>query len=214
MKKRGKYIVIEGHDGTGKTSQRDLLVAYLKTKKIEAIGVHEPGETKIGLELERVIKDRTLDRSALSNLLLFTANRIELWQQVIEPALASGVHVIADRNWISSAAYQGFAEGLGIEAVEKITKQFLPDHYIHPDLTLYLTITKEIRAARLGKRGNSDADTFESKGDAFQQKILDGYQAATPHIKKLVTISADPSKEDVQRQIWQTCQPVLVPALQ
>lgn len=209
MSTRGKYIVIEGTDGTGKTSQRDMLLAECERQSIQAIGVHEPGQTAIGLELEKLIKNRHLERGGLTNLLLFTANRIELWQQVIEPTLARGIHVIADRNWISSAAYQGYAEGLGIDIVQRITKEFLPSEYIHPDLTIFLATSEDIRAQRVGKRGGAEADTFESKGDAFQRKILEGYEAATPHITQLVRVSADPSKEAIHEQIWEASRRVL-----
>jgi dTMP kinase len=205
----GRYIVIEGHDGTGKSLQRDLLVSKLMNEGVSTIGVHEPGETPIGLELEKLIKDRTLGRSALTNLLLFTANRVELWEQVIRPALAAGTHVIADRNWISSAAYQGYAEGLGVEEAIAITQRFLPDEYVHPHLTIFLSVTEENRQQRIGNRGGAEADTFESKGDSFQQKVLDGYQKVAPTITNLVQISADPPPEEVHQNILEHVQPLL-----
>ncbi|HEX4662169.1 MAG TPA: dTMP kinase [Candidatus Saccharimonadales bacterium] len=204
MNERGTYIVLEGHDSTGKTSQRDMLVKRINDQQGEdrAIGVHEPGETAIGLELERIIKDRELGRSAMTNLLLFTANRLELLDQIINPALAEGKIIIADRNWLSSAAYQGYAEGLGIGTVRNITREFCGENYMQPDLTIILHASNETRLQRLGKRGDAHKDTFESRSDEFQQKILKGYDEVTPTIKNLVYISADPTKEEVHEQIW------------
>lgn len=174
----GKYIVIEGPDGTGKTTQAKLLADTLQQKGIESRYVHEPGETAIGVELERVIKDRSLGRSALTDLLLFTANRLELFNQVIDPALKNGEVVIADRNWLSSIAYQGVASGLGEAAVRDITRQFLPERYMYPDFTALFYLPDEQRQQLLGDRGTSGSDYFETQPDTFQDQIVKGYETA------------------------------------
>ncbi len=200
MSERGKYIVIEGHDGTGKSTQRDLLVERFEVEGQPAIGIHEPGETPIGLELEKMIKDKELGRTALTNLLLFTANRIELWKQTIAPALESGTHVVADRNWLSSLAYQGIAEGLGEEIVMQVTERYVGEDYMHPDLTFFMALEEEIRKSRLGGR-KEEADTFEAKGDDFQTKVAKGYQVATER-PGVITISATPEPKTIHEEIW------------
>ena len=171
MANQGKYIVIEGPDGTGKTTQARLLADTLNQKGIVSHCVHEPGETAIGLELEKIIKNRTLSRSALSDLLLFTVNRLELFEQTIAPALARGEVVVADRSWLSSIAYQGVASGLGVSTVVDLTKQFLSARYMYPDFTALLYLSDERRKQLLGNRGTSDADYFETKTDDFQARI-------------------------------------------
>jgi thymidylate kinase len=86
----GKYIVIEGPDGTGKTTQAKLLAETLQKQGYAARYVHEPGETPMGLELEKIIKNRKLARDPQTDLLLFTANRLEVYRQIIRPALDAG----------------------------------------------------------------------------------------------------------------------------
>lgn len=172
------YIVIEGPDGTGKTTQAQLLVKRLALEGKKARYVHEPGETPLGLELEKIIKNRKLARQTETDLLLFTANRVEVFNQVIKPALTSGEIIVADRNWLSSAAYQGMAGDMGITRVQKETTKWLPAEYIYPTFTVLLYLPEDQHQAMLTKRGTSDKDYFESKPDAFLQKIKEGYKKA------------------------------------
>jgi dTMP kinase len=189
MSERGKYIIIEGPDGTGKTTQAQLLTDTFNERGLKSRYVHEPGETPIGLELERLIKDRTLGRDSLTDLLLFTANRVEVWNQVIEPSLENGENIIGDRNWLSSVAFQGVAGGLGIAAVRDLTTRYLPDEYLYPTFTALLHVNDSQKETMLAKRGTSGGDYFETKPDEFLRKIDQGYEeagrlaAATRHRK-------------------------------
>ena len=172
------YIVIEGPDGTGKTTQARLLAKRLLLEGRPARYVHEPGQTLMGLELEKIIKNRSLARQAQTDLLLFTANRIEVFSQVIQPSLRNGEVVVADRNWLSSAAYQGIAGGIGIAEVQKETAKWLPKEYVHPTFTILLYLPESQHQVMLTGRGTSEKDYFESKPEAFLQKIKEGYQKA------------------------------------
>lgn len=198
---QGRYIVIEGHDGTGKGTQANLLVEALVRHGINARYAHEPGETDIGLILEKLIKDASVRRSAVSNFLMFTINRIELWKQVVHPSLQSGQWVIADRNWISSAAYQGYAEGLGIAFIEEETRKYMPDQYMKPDLLFGIHLDDNIRAQRVAARGGSAGDTFESKDAVFQQGITQGYDNMFK--TGVVRINGDDTPEHIHARIWQ-----------
>jgi dTMP kinase len=196
----GKYIVIEGHDGTGKGTQANLLIAALEKQGVAARYAHEPGETAIGLVLEGLIKDATIGRTALSNFLMFTINRIELWQQLIHPNLEAGTWVIADRSWVSSAAYQGFAEGLGIDFVEQETRKYMPVRYMSPDILFGIQLDEEIRTQRVQARGGNADDTFESKNDDFQHRISKGYDLALG--SAAIRIDGSGSPAEVHSQIW------------
>lgn len=178
MTERGKYIVIEGPDGTGKTTQAQLLVDTLAHMDIPSRYVHEPGETPIGIEIEKILKDRTLGRTAMTDLLLFTVNRRELYEQVIQPELENGTTIVADRNWLSSIAYQGYAAELGESTVRSVTKAYLPDEYMYPDFTALLYLSDQQRQKLLGNRGTSGADYFETQPDEFQTRLIQGYEAA------------------------------------
>ena len=208
MDRRGKYIVIEGPDGTGKTTHAKLLVETLNHHGMPSRYVHEPGGTPIGRELERIIKDRTLDRSPDANLLLFTADRLETYRNVIRPALANGESIVADRNWISSVAYQGTAGGLGIERVQQETMAWLPPEYTYPTFTILLFIDDEQRRSMLAGRGTSSQDYFESKSDTFHQRINKGYEmtARTLGPDRGAHISASGSITNVHTRILETLQ--------
>lgn len=200
----GKYIVIEGPDGTGKTTQAQLLAKNLVMSKTTAIYVHEPGETSMGIELEALIKNRDIKRSSLTDLLLFTANRIELFEQVIEMKLREGVTIVADRNWLSSIVYQGMASGLGEDTIETITRQMLPERYTKPDATILLTLASKRRQELLGSRGTSQGDYFETKPDSFQQQLIKGYESLADN-QQLVNevVSAEGTIDEVQERVIQ-----------
>lgn len=200
----GIYIVIEGPDGTGKTTQAQLLARNLQAAGINARYVHEPGETTIGTALEAVIKDRDIGRSPLTDLLLFTANRIELYEQVIKPEIDTEAWIIADRNWLSSLVYQGHASGLGTEKVRSITAMMLPKAYVKPDATILLSLTAERRRELLGSRGTSQADYFETKPETYQRKLIEGYEIIADDMSLVnESISASGSIDDVHERIIQ-----------
>ncbi len=209
---KGRYIVIEGSDGIGKTTQaRDLLVPRLQKAGITAHYAHEPGGTAMAEGIEALIKKRQLQRHPMSNLLLFTAARVEMWQQVIAPALAKGDWVVADRNWLSSVVYQGYAEGLGIDTVQALTSQALPPDYLYPDITILGQASQLQQQRLLEHRGKSHEDYFESKQNSFQQALRDGYHALEHesrirsrfHPSTLHVVSFDGSQQTVHERIWQ-----------
>lgn len=209
--RRGRFFVVEGPDGSGKTTQRDMLVERLIREGGQAIGVHEPGGTEIGQALRRVILDRDLGRTATTNLMLFTADRLEQWEQVIKLALDAGIDVVTDRHWWSSAAYQGHAEGLGIDEVRDITAQFLPPEYMRPTLAILLA-TDNTGAVqdRMNARGGPAADTFESRGADFQLETVRGYVLSAVHIGHVAVVESNASREEVHEDIWREVQSLTV----
>lgn len=181
----GNYIVIEGNDGTGKTTQVEQLANYFRGHDQETVVIEEPGSddlqhsTPAANYLRDVIKNGSLRRDGEINLALFSAARRELWREVIQPALGRGAVVLAARNWLSTLAYQGYGEGVELERIRKVTALFTSPHYMQPDHTIVLVMNDEAeRANRIAKRGDlAELDTFESRGDEFQQRVNDGYLA-------------------------------------
>jgi dTMP kinase len=202
MTERGKYIVIEGHDGTGKSTQVDLLREKLAADGIESIAFHEPEGTPIANEIRTIIKNGDLARDPETNLLLFTASRHEIWQQA-RAALMSGKWVVTARNYYSTMAYQGYGEGLDLDLITNTTKQFTDDRYIHPDIAIILSLEDEItRAQRIDQRGElTNPDTFESRDAAFQRSVKDGYLAIA-HTYDLPVIAADQPIDTISTQIY------------
>ncbi len=208
---RGKYIVIEGHDGTGKSTQVDMLRDYLNNEHhIDTEEIHEPAGVPIADELRAIIKNGELQRDATTNLLLFTAARREIYRQKIAPALDRGAWVLAARNWISTVAYQGYGEGLDPDKIEQITREFTDPLYLKPDKTVLLNLADESeRFNRIDQRGDLEKpDTFESRDEAFQQAVKNGYiKVAQQH--SFQVIDASQTISHVHEEIVKTIQPLL-----
>ncbi len=202
MTEPGKYIVIEGHDGTGKSTQVELLREKLAADGIASIAFHEPEGTPVADAIRTIIKNGTLERDPETNLLLFTASRHEIWKQA-RAALAQGKWVVTARNYFSTVAYQGYGEGLDLDIITSLTKQFTDDTYMHPDLAIILSLDDETtRTQRIGERGAlTTPDTFESRDAVFQKTVKDGYLTIA-HKHALPVISADQPPETIASQIY------------
>ena len=169
------YIVIEGQDATGKSTQVELLAEHLRKTGKPVITMHEPdGDLESAHELRRIIKDKKYNLEPFTHVLLFTAARQELWRKLAEPVLREGGYVISARNWWSTLAYQGYGEGVSKSKIIKITHESLPERYYKPDKGFILTVSDKIRLERQGERGKAK-ETFEAKPDEFQQKVNNAY---------------------------------------
>jgi len=190
------YIVIEGQDGTGKSTQAELLKKHYEEQGREVVMLEEPdGDLPQAHDLHDMILTRGYDLEPLTNVLLFTAARVELWRKIAEPVLRRGGIVISARNYWSTLAYQGYGEGVSRNKIIKITKDTLPDKYFTPDYGFILTVPDRVRLARQKDRGKA-TETFEARPDDFQQKV----NAAYPHIAKdfnLTLIDASGTIEEI-----------------
>ena len=174
------YIVIEGQDGTGKSTQARLLQEYYEKQGKKVVVMDEPdGDLPQAHDLHDMILTRGYDLEPMTNVLLFTAARSELWRKIAEPVLKDGGIVISARNYWSTLAYQGYGEGVSRGRIIKITHESLPEKYCYPDKGFILTVPDKVRLERQGVRGKA-AETFEAKPDDFQQKV----NAAYPKIAK------------------------------
>lgn len=152
----GKLIVIEGLEGAGKSTAINTITELLTERQIKTLTTREPGGTAIGEILRALIKnpdyrDILDDRSEL--LLLYTA-RIQLFEEIIKPALRQGVWVIADRFELSTMAYQGDGRGLDQEIINQLSSFALKG--FKPDLIIYLDISPEEGMKRVKSRGEFD----------------------------------------------------------
>ena len=208
--KKGKYIVIEGNDGTGKTTQVELLAEHFRKNGQAVQIVEEPGSdnptnsTPVANELRKAIKNGSLERSPEINVLLFSAARRELWQKKITPALNKGKIVLSARNYFSTLAYQGQGEGIDSEEILRLTKLFTHERYMNPDVLIVLVANHGTRKKRIAKRGALlNPDTFESRNDAFQNTVNNAYaELATKY--NLPTINAGQSIEEIHKQLIET----------
>lgn len=209
--KHGKYIVIEGNDGTGKSTQAEQLAQWLEEeKKIETFVTHEPDGPGISAEIRKVIKNGELERDGETNLLLFTASRHEIWKRA-QHKLSQGKWVISARNYISTLVYQGYGEGIDFDRIIATTEEFTDEKYIHPDLTVILGLSHDERERRIAiaDRGKlENKDTFESRGRDFQNSLDQGYEKIAEKYNFPI-IDASKSIEDIQAEIRKLIDPAL-----
>ena len=179
---RGIFITIEGPDGAGKTTQRELLKEYLEKKGYDVLITRDPGGNPISEAIREVIlnKDFT-EMGYMTELLLYASARAQLVKENIKPALDAGQAVIADRFVDSSAVYQGIGRGLGVDTVYKVNEFALQG--IMPDMTFLMDLDAQEGIARKKNQENEKLD--------FHQKVVDGYRKlADMHPERIVRIDA------------------------
>ena len=197
------YIVIEGQDATGKTTQVELLAEYLRKKTgKKVVTINEPdGDIESAHALHDIIVGKHYELLPFTQILLLTASRLELWKKIAEPVLKEGGIVVASRNWWSSLAYQGYGQGVSRNRITRLTKELLPEQYIHPDKGVILTLSDEVRIARqTGRDDNSKKDFFESKPLDFQHKVNHGYLRIAKDFN-IPTFDASPSIEEIHTEL-------------
>ena len=196
---RGKFITFEGGEGGGKSTQAARMAGYLRGKGLEVLETREPGGTPESEALRDLLVQGDPDRwSALSELLLITAARVEHVNRLIEPVLTEGKWVICDRFADSTLAYQGIAGELGLELVEQLQK--LAVGATAPDVTFLLDVRAEAGLQRAEKRGG--AARFEKKGATFHRTLRDGFLAlANENPQRIVLIDGEDTFDNVWGQI-------------
>lgn len=205
MPKRGRFITFEGIDGSGKSTQMRLLAERLRAEGHDVLEAVEPGGTAIGRQIRRILLDAAnQDLRPTAELLLYFASRAQNVAECILPALAAGKIVLCDRFTDSTLAYQGFARGLGEEAVLALDR--IACHGLTPDLTLLIDLDVESGLARAQKR-NAGGDAAETRMDdqslEFHRKVREAYLAlAKQHVDRFRTIDGRGAPETVAERVW------------
>jgi len=198
MKKSSLFIAIEGADGTGKSTQCQLLADWIRKQSpfLEVVTCADPGSTDLGQQLRHILLNQsTTAMSMRSETLLFMASRTQLVDEVIRPALDRGAVVISDRFLLSNVVYQGHAGGIDPEEIRQLG-QFAVNG-IMPDLTILLDATAETLAPRRKKM----ADNIEKRGADFFQRVRDGFLAEAHSGQLSIVLDATQSVENVQSKI-------------
>jgi dTMP kinase len=186
------FISLEGIDGSGKTTQAELLARALGPRTVV---VREPGGTPAAERVRELLADRSLEVEPLTELLLFCAARADLVKRVIRPALEDGLDVVSDRFADSSIAYQGAGRDVGVELVESLNDAATAG--TEPDLTVYLRIDPELGAARAAGQ-----DRIEAEGLYLQRRVADAYEEiARRHHDRITVVDAGGSVEEVHEAV-------------
>jgi dTMP kinase len=199
----GRFITLEGGEGTGKSTQAKRLAASLEAKGIACVVTREPGGSPGAEDIRRLLVHGEPGRwDVLTELLLLFAARTDHIARTIKPALAAGKWVICDRFTDSTYAYQGIARGLDRETIRRVESVAISD--FKPDLTFVLDLPVEIGLQR-AKARSSDETRFEKFDSDFHEKLRAAFRKIAAHNgDRCVLIEAQGSEDDVANLIWQT----------
>lgn len=203
----GRFISFEGPDGAGKTTQLRLLAARLETAGRRVLCTREPGGTPLGEQLRALIlprEDTTND--PVAELLLLNAARAQLVAQVIRPALAAGVVVLADRYADATLAYQGYGRGGDLAELRIIIA--IATRGLQPDRTVLLDMSIDASLGRLATRGAENF--FDRIGPDFRQRVRGGFlELARAEPQRWVVINGAQSVDEVAQGVWDGVQSIL-----
>ncbi|HGO5815558.1 TPA: dTMP kinase [Mannheimia haemolytica] len=198
---RGKFIVIEGLEGAGKTTAHQVILKELEQAGIiDVVMTREPGGTPLAEKLRHLIKHETEEPiNDKAELLMLYAARVQLVENVIKPALAKGKWVLGDRHDMSSQAYQGGGRKLDRHLLETLKESVLGT--FEPDLTIYLDLDPVIGLERA--RGRGELDRIEQQSLDFFYRTRERYLELTRNNDKAVIINAEQPIEQVTADIQQ-----------
>ena len=169
---RSGFIVLEGPDGSGKTTQAARLVDWLRGQGLDVVACRDPGGTALGDRLRSILLDRSTSPMTMrAEMLLYMASRAQLVDEIIRPALDAGRIVVSDRYLLSNVAYQGAAGGLGADEVWRVGA--IATAGLMPALTLLIDVPLEVARTRTG----GGRDRIEDRSDEYRRQVRQGFLA-------------------------------------
>ncbi len=200
------FVTFEGIEGSGKSTQAELLGEALREMGLEATLSREPGGSELGRHLRRILLDaNTTELTDEAELFLYLADRAQHVAQMISPALERGAIVIVDRYVDSTLAYQGFGKGVHPDLIPELNR--IASQGVLPELTFLLDLEPELglrrarsRNAELGKEQGEGR--FEARELAFHQRVREGYlRLADKEPRRIVRLDANRSRQHLQAEI-------------
>jgi dTMP kinase len=206
------FITFEGPDGSGKSTQINLVTAHLTRLGYQVLCTREPGGTAIGDQIRQVLHDvRNTEMSARAEILLYSASRAQLVEQVILPHLAQGGVVLCDRYADSTYAYQGYGRQLDFETLRLVT-DFATQH-LNPALTIYLDVDVEEglrRKSAANTSGEGEWNRMDRLELAFHQRVRAGYlEMAQKEPERWLIVDASAPVEQINQIICRRLEQVL-----
>jgi dTMP kinase len=206
----GRFITFEGTEGSGKSTQINLLGTRLRGQGRAVRALREPGGTPIGEEIRHTLQHSSQNQAmtAEAELLLMNASRAQLVREVIRPALAAGEIVLCDRFYDSTVAYQGYGRQIDLQRVHSVIDFAVGP--TRPDLTILLHVPVEISESRRKSRTSADRDRMEELDRAFFERVEQGFKAiVAAEPKRIRLIEATQAIEAVHEQIWKWVAPLV-----
>ena len=203
--RRGLFITFEGPEGSGKTSQINMLGEYFKAMGLEVVLTREPGGTPLAEKIRNVVKQHCDENESVhpgTELLLIEAARFQHVSEVIAPALKSGKAVLCDRFFDSTTAYQGGARGIDNGVIHSLNAFAAGDCL--PDLTILLDLPPEVGFERAGRRKETQGeyDRFEQEDLDFHRQVRKSFlELAAKHPERIKVVDADRPREEIQMEI-------------
>jgi dTMP kinase len=207
---KGLFITFEGGDGCGKTTQMRLLAARLRERGAKVVETTEPGGTRIGAQIRRILLDSAnQELCARAELLLYFASRAQNVEEVIVPALAGNAIVLADRFTDSTMAYQGFGRGLGEGMVAELDR--IACRGLKPDLTVLIDIDLETSLARSRQRNLDLAESrMDAQAEEFHRVVRQAYlKMAKREAGRFCLIDGRGDVESVAQAVWEAVRPAV-----
>ena len=207
----GLFITFEGNEGSGKSTQIQLLADHIAALGRKVVRLREPGGTKLGEEIRHLLKHSAAGdgMSPEAELLLMNASRAQLVREVIRPALAEGAVVLCDRFHDSTVVYQGHGRGLDLKQVRQVLDIAIGSTV--PSLTLFLDVPLAVSEERRRLRGAGQPvkDRFEEADRAFFERIDAGYrQLAWSEPARFRLVDATRPVEEVAEAVWKAVEPL------
>lgn len=198
MEKKAWFIVFEGIDGSGKSTQIQALHQHMRHLGLEAVLTREPGGTKIGEEIRKTLLDRSnVTMDAMTEMLLYAASRAQHVKEHIMPSLQKGISVISDRYVLSSYVYQGCARGIDLDIVKRVNRY--ATNGLTPHMTFFIDIHNQEALKR--RKNRCAEDRLELEDDAFFEKLCNGYRSLLAHIPNAITVNGMQSEEEVTHEL-------------
>lgn len=196
---KGLFITVEGIDGSGKSTQIQLIEIFLKEKGYDVLLLREPGGTSIGEKIRSIILDaKNKEMADTTEMLLYAAARAQIVKEIIKPAIEAGKAVICDRFIHSSYVYQGYGRGIELKMIELVNSVAMGD--VFPNITFFFDITPKEALKRRSNRG--EFDRIEMENMDFYERVYEGYKdLAKKYPEVIKTIDARGSVEEVFEQV-------------
>ncbi|MEN6458120.1 MAG: dTMP kinase [Thermoguttaceae bacterium] len=191
------FLSLDGSDGTGKSTQVELLADWLRGRGHDVLVCRDPGSTPLGESVRGLLLDRhDLRIHRCSEMLLYMAARAQMVEEVIRPALDQGKTVISDRYLLANVVYQGHAGGLDVATLWEVGQ--IATGGLMPDLTIVLDVPAEVAAVRMDR----PLDRMERQGDAFHARVRQGFLTEAARApERIAVVDASGRIDDVQRAI-------------